>query len=160
MLSLKSMDPKALCAVQSQARMIAVTAQKTSYVGHKVALASEYHESDFDWHEHARQVASQSSFMQAEGHVPVSTTAQGRKFETTANVDNIDVTAIAYTTSIADEGKNWENFYQQHTEAKFYKLRRYILKVGCSHDANPWIMLSPSRQISSQASYFPLTFHA
>ena len=28
-------------------------AQKTSYVGQSVPLAAEYHESDFDWHDHA-----------------------------------------------------------------------------------------------------------
>ena len=124
-----------LSPIVSNARMIATSAQKTSYVGHKgVALASEYHESDFDWHEHAR--IARQSLMHQEGELQgVSVVRTSGMESSTANISPRCAANVA-------EGENWENFYQQHKEARFYKLRRYILKASresqcLSNKSNP-----------------------
>ena len=85
------------------------TAQKTSYVGQMgVQLAAEYYECDFDWQEHA-QVAAQVVMRQ----------------------EALATASLACSSSAGQqppEGGTWESFYQQHAEARFYKLRRYILR--------------------------------
>ena len=64
-------------------------------------LASEYHEADFDFTEHAKEAAAVVAQQQA----GAAAGAEARTYDHTA----------------------WETFYRQHTQARFFKERRYPL---------------------------------
>ncbi|GAX80389.1 hypothetical protein CEUSTIGMA_g7828.t1 [Chlamydomonas eustigma] len=109
------------------------TAQKTSYVGQRVPLASEYHENDFEWEEHAliaaplvREQEEKAAVLRNKG-LDVHKVAPGMS----PDIQQVQLPAFSPEMNTATgqrcEGGHWEAFYQQHTEARFYKLRRYIL---------------------------------
>ena len=138
-------------------------AQKTSYVGQSVPLAAEYHESDFDWHAHAKSACHvvmrqekmaaavaaaapppqpnssqtcmirQRSLNVVGGHGTSSSSElralRGDEPGITAPLPPPDSNIGSGGRTHANNENHWEVFYQQHAEAKFYKLRRYILKV-------------------------------
>ena len=130
-------------------------AQKTSYVGQVVQMAQEYHESDFDWHAHAEsayQIVMRQEKMAAAPPPPSSSQACMIRERSFNVVGDHGTSASSGPSSIRDNEagisapqppddsgvgssgnrtaeNHWEVFYQQHAEAKFYKLRRYILKV-------------------------------
>ena len=157
-------------------KMTAVEAQRTSYVGQMVPLASEYHENDFKWHEHAeacshivrrqeemaaaaacatsrgedrlRGPASThpdhaASVSQACHHTPTTrrsraaTAEEGGRQNSGQSIAPVSRSTdwddrgqeLPMNSASEDETNHWETFYRQHAEARFYKLRRYILKV-------------------------------
>lgn len=77
-----------------------------AYVGDIVQLASEYHENDFAWEEHAVDAA----------HIVSAQESAAAKLK-----------QPSLTSTQVYDGQQWEQFYQQHPSAKFFKERRYIL---------------------------------
>ena len=102
--------------------MTLLSAQKTSYVGQTVPLAAEYHESDFEWHEHAA-CASQVLMRQEEEAASLCSTSGRLAAPLMAAV-------VAAAAAPLEEGDKWETFYQQHSEAKFYKVGSQCFKLA------------------------------
>jgi hypothetical protein len=121
------------CNSQKFRPLYIVQVHKTSYVGQTVPLASEYHEHDFDWNYHAllaaplvqkqeeRALALRSKPLDVGDIAPVKGPSNQEEHHPTTRLPLNEVPTNEH------EGRHWEAFYKQHVEARFYKLRRYIL---------------------------------